>query len=103
MIKSGSPCNKYVSYICMIPGMSDHYAVSLEKHTTNKQFYKVEIAISETREFWEKFFEQDLYLTDIIEKFASSKEIKPHKDVLWLNQFIKYRGSEINYIFMLNA
>jgi len=54
--------------------------------------------------FEKKLFEQDLYLqtihgnwnhfkviiANIVEKFARSEEIMPHKAVHWLNQFNKY-------------
>ena len=65
-------------------------------------------------EFCEKFFEQDPYnqtiqdnwllfkacINDVIEKYVSTRVIKSHKDVPWLNQFIKWKMRLRNKLYV---
>jgi len=67
-------------------------------------------------EFCEKFFEQDPYnqtiqdnwllfkacINDVIEKYVSTRVIKSHKDVPWLNQFIKQKMRLHNKLYVLS-
>ena len=106
--------------------MSDHDAVSfevlssLEKHKIQRrkifQFHKADKdgIISEMHEFCETFFEHYPYrrtiqdnwhlfktsIIDIIEKFVPTKVIKPHKNVPWLNQFIKQKMRLRNKLYV---
>lgn len=115
-----------INSVTTIPGMSDHEAVlfdvltKLKRHRLEPrkiyQYHKAdkEVIIAEVHKFVEVFFKGTPYvrsihenwhllqasLVNIIDKYVPSKVIRPHKDVPWLNNFIKRKMKSRNKLYI---